>query len=125
MNQKNIFTVIGVVLVLQGIAFYAMCDKMAATSFPNLDAAGNTATSALFTVIAMLSILIGLVTYASRNSPEVVWAFAIGVSLLTINTLKHYLIDHLNVPIPALIIQAVSAILCIYLWMQNRNKVTG
>lgn len=122
MNQKNIFTGIGVVLVLQGIAFFAMSKDLAAQSFPGLAADGVTAVAHILTVAAMLSILIGLLAYATRNYPNAVWAMALGATLLTLNTLKHYFIDHLAVPLPALIIQVLISAACIYLYFMGNKS---
>jgi hypothetical protein len=125
MNQKNIFTVIGVVLVLQGFAFYVVGDKMGASVFPNLDEASKYATTNLFQVISMLSIAIGLISFASRNSPEVVWGFTIGFGLFGLNSLKHMFVNHINVPIPAIVIQLGIALVCGYLWMQDKKLKTS
>lgn len=124
MNQKNIFTVIGVILILQGIAFFTMCTKVAASSFPSLDEAGVQAVAVVITVIGMLSILVGLISFAARNTPAVLWAYALGFGLLCLNTLKHYFIDHINVPMPAMIIQILVFLACGYLWMKSRNTGT-
>jgi hypothetical protein len=121
MNQKNIFKVIGVILVLQGIAFYAMGDKMSAQTFPNLDEAGRSASINLLQVISMMSILVGLISFAVRNSPQVLWAFTIGFALFALNSLKHVFINHINVPVIALVIQIGIALVCAYLWFQNKK----
>ena len=123
MNQKNLFTIIGAVLVLQGIAFFFMGDKIVVDSFPNLDETGIHATTTLLTVVGTLSILIGLVTYAARETPAVLWAYGIGTLLLTANTLKHLLVDHINVPTFAWVLQVLILLACIYLWMQSRKTV--
>jgi len=99
MNQKNIFTVIGAILVLQGIAFYLMGDKMSSATFPNLDEAGKNASINLLQVISMMSIALGLISFAARNSPQVLWAFALGFGLFGKNSLKHLFVDHINVPV--------------------------
>jgi len=125
MNQKNIFTVIGAILVLQGIAFYLMGDKMSSATFPNLDEAGKNASINLLQVISMMSIALGLISFAARNSPQVLWAFALGFGLFGLNSLKHLLLDHINVPIPALVIQIGIALVCGYLWLQNRKTKTS
>jgi hypothetical protein len=39
--------------------------------------------------------------------------------LFGLNSLKHLFIDHINVPIPALVIQLGIALVCGYLWMQS------
>jgi hypothetical protein len=121
MSQKNIFTVIGIILVLQSIAFYLMGDKMSANVFPNLDEAGKNASTNLLQVISMMSLALGLISFAARNSPQVLWAFTLGFGLFGLNSLKHLFVDHINVPIPALVIQLGIALVCGYLWMQNRK----
>jgi hypothetical protein len=121
MNQKNIFTVIGAILVLQGIVFYFMGKQMLADAFPNLDDAGKFATANLSQVMAMMSIMVGLISFASRTTPQVLWAYTTGFCLLSILTLKHVFADHINVPVFAIVIQCAIALVCIYLWMQSRK----
>jgi hypothetical protein len=121
MNQKTIFLVIGAILVLQGIAFLMMGDKVISGAFPNVDDTAKYPGVTLLHVVAMLSIAIGLISFAARNSPQVLWGYALGFSLLTLLTLKHLLMDHINVPIPALVIQIGIALACIYLWIQSKK----
>lgn len=125
MNQKNIFTVIGAVLVLQGIVFYFIGDKLMTGAFPNLDANGNFATANLAQVMAAMSITVGLIAYAARNAAQVLWAFTLGFSLFSLVSLKHLIIDHINVPVPALVIQIAIALICGYLWMKNKKPQTS
>lgn len=123
MNQKTIFTVIAAILVLQGIAFYFMREDIVISSFPQLDEAGRPAATTLMEVMGVMSVLIGLITYAARNSAEVLWAYCIGFILFSIVSLKHLLFDHVNVPIPAIAIQIVIVLACGYLLMQgNKTK---
>lgn len=122
MNQKNIFTVIGAILVLQGIAFYCMGDKMSSATFPNLDESGKYAAINLLQVISMMSIALGLISFAARKSTQVLWAFTIGFGLFGLNSLKHLFVNHINVPIAALVIQIGIALVCGYLWMQNSKS---
>ena len=61
MNQKNIFTAIAVVLLLQGIAFFVMGDQIIASSFPNLDETGKYAGVTLMQVISAISIIVALI----------------------------------------------------------------
>jgi uncharacterized membrane protein YiaA len=121
MNQKNVFTVIGAILVLQGIFFYAMGDKMTLNIFPDLDDVGKHAATNLLQVISMLSILVGLISFAIRNSPQVLWAYTIGFGLFGLNSLKHMFVDHINVPVVAIVIQLGIALVCAYLWMQIKK----
>lgn len=123
MNQKNIFTGIAAILVLQGIVFYTMGDKVVADVYPNLDELGASATHTMMTVVGMLSIALGLITYAARNSPQVLWAYTVGYGLILLNTSKHRFLDNTNVPVAAMVIQLGIALLCGYLWyQQSQNK---
>jgi small-conductance mechanosensitive channel len=94
-----------------------------ADACPNLDEIGKNAANTFLQVMSAMFILIGLITYAARNSPGMVWAYALGFTLFSINTLKHMFIDGINVPITALILQGGIALICIYLWFQQRNTV--
>lgn len=123
MNQKNLFSVISAVLVLQGLAFYLMGDQLMASSFPGSDEASLLNLKLLFEVVAALSIALGLVTYAARTTPSVVWAFTIGTLLLLLVTLKHYLVDGINVPIFAIVIQVLMLLAFAYLWSQQKRSV--
>jgi len=122
MNQKNIFTIIGVILVLQGIIFYFMAIDIVSSSFADLDETGKHAPTILMQVMGVMSISLGLIAYASRNVSEVLWAFCIGFTLFCLVSLKHLLIDHINVPIPAVVLQILIVLACGYLLM-NANKL--
>ena len=125
MNQKNIFTAISVVLALQGVAFYFMGDTIAGDSFPTLEESGRHSVGVIMQVVGLLSVLVGLISYAVRSNAAVLWAYLLGFGLLTLNTLKHKFIDHLNVPIPAIVIQVAIVLACAYLWSQNRNATAS
>ena len=124
MNQKNIFTVFGVVLLLQGVVFFLMADKMISGVFPDLDVMGKFAATNLMQVIAGMIITLGLVSFAVRNTPQVLWAYTIGAFIGLLIALKHEFADHINVPVSALVIQFGITLLSGYLWMQ-KNKVTS
>ena len=117
MNQKNMFIVIGAVMLLQGILFYVMEDKLALSTFPDLVEPGKFAVIHLMQVISMFSILVGLVSFAARNSPQVLWAYTIGFGLFGLNSLKHVFVNHINVPVAAIVIQLGIALICAYLWL--------
>ncbi len=123
MNQKNIFTAIAVILILQGLGFFFMGSQIAVDAFPNVDASGQGAVKIMLEVISALSIAVGLLAYASRTNAGVVWAFTIGFAVLLCVTLKHLLVDDVNVPIPALAIQVLIVLLCGYLWMVQKKTV--
>ena len=121
MNQKNIFTVIAALLILQGLVFFFIKTQIMASAFPAVDATGQEALSHFMEVVAALSILTGLITYANRTTPGVVWAFSLGTLVLIGVTLKHKFMDGINVPIPAILIQAIILLGCLYLWSQKDN----
>ena len=121
MNQKNIFTAIAVILMLQGITFFVLGDKVVMDAFPNLDENAYHALKDLMEVVAALSFLTGIIAYACRTFQGAVWAFTVGVLLLLVVTLKHMFVDHINVPIPAVIIQVLIALSCGYLWSQGKK----
>ena len=121
MNQKNIFSVISLILLLQGIFFYLMGAKVVGEAFSGLDENGVNAGAKLMEVLSATSILVGLITYASRECPQVVWAYVLGFALFLCISLKHLLSDNIHVPIGAIAVQGLILISCGYLLMQQ-NK---
>ncbi len=122
MNQKNIFTGIAVVLALQGILFYFMGERMVADSFPNMDPNCVFPAFTIMKVLACVSFALGLITYAARTSPQVLWAYTIGIGVMSLNTLNDVFDDRLNVPMAAVVIQIGIVLLSGYLWYQQRQK---
>jgi hypothetical protein len=122
MNQKNIFNIIGVVLLIQGIMFFTMKDKTVTDAFPYVEYNGHYAAGKLMEVMAVLSVLVGFITFGARNTPQVLWGYSLGFTLLTVLSLKHLLRDQINVPIYAIVIQVVITLACCYLWMQSRKS---
>jgi len=120
MNQKNIFSGISIVLILQGISFFVMGDQMVTDTFPGVDANGHTALIRLVEVMAALSILTGIITWANRTSANVAWAFTLGSLVLLCVTMKHLLMDHINVPTFAWVIQVLITLSCAYLWLGKK-----
>ncbi|MEP6647078.1 MAG: hypothetical protein ABJC12_08305 [Saprospiraceae bacterium] len=123
MNQKNIFSVIAALLVLQGIGFFLMKGTIVTSSFPALDEAGHSAAVKLIAVIAALSIMIGLIAYAARSATNVVWAFAIGSAILGAVTIKHRFTDGVNVPVGVMVVQLFIIMACFYLWGQKEAVI--
>src|SRR5688572_4587174 len=123
MNQKNIYSAMGAILIIQGLAFFMMKAQLVSGAFAAIDAPGQLALSQLFEVVAALSILIGLVTYASRTTPNVSWAFTLGALILLAVTLKHKFMDGINVPVPAILIQVLMLIAFAYVWSLERKVV--
>lgn len=124
MNQKNVFTAIAAVVILQSIAYFFMSDTLAANAYPTLDQAGQKGISNMMQIFGVLGIGIGLFYYAARNIPSVLWALCLGSGLLMFNTLKHKFIDQLNVPISAIFVQVAIFLVVAYLWMQ-KNRSTA
>ena len=125
MNQKNIFSVIGAVLVLQGIFFYIMADYVVSDAFRGIDEAAKYAPTILMQVMGVMSVMLGVIAFASRNAAGVLGAFLIGFTLFLAVSLKHLLIDHINVPIPAIVVQAGIVLACGYLRMQGNKAKTA
>ncbi len=123
MNQKNIFTGFAAALILQGIVFYFMGTKIMTDSFPNLDEKGTYAATIMIKVLGTLSFTMGLISYAVRNNPQVLWAYTIGMGVMCLNTLKDLFIEHLNVPIPAILIQVAMVVLSGYLWYKESRRM--
>ncbi len=121
MNQKNIFTVMAALLAIQGIAFYFMGSQIATDAFGDIGAPGNLAAKHLLEVMAVFTFNFALVAYALRSNPQLLAPFTLGFAILVIVTLKHMLVDKINVPIWAIGFQIVSLLAVGYLWMQN-NK---
>ncbi len=125
MNQKNVFTALGVLLALQGISFYVMGSKIAMDAFGDLGEPGNMAAKHLLEVMAALSFNFGLVAYATRSNPQILWSFTLGFAILLIVTLKHVLVDDIHVPIWAVAFQILGLLACGYLWWQNNKTKTA
>jgi len=124
MSQKNIFTVIAAILVLQSIAAYFMGSQIAADVWQDLGERGNFALKINLQLVAVITAALSLITYASRSNPQVLWAYTAGFGLVGLNSLKHMFVDQVNVPIWALVIQLGIALVCGYLWTQNRKTET-
>jgi hypothetical protein len=82
---------------------------------------GHTALALLFELPAALCIAIGLITYANRTTPNVSWAFTVGSGAVLFVTLKHLLIDNIQVPIPAIAIQTLVALAFAYSWSLQKK----
>lgn len=109
-------------LALQGIAFFLMGSTIVTDAFGDVGESGNMAGKRLLEVMAVLSFNFGLLAYATRSNPQVLWAYTLGFAILLVVTLKHVLADHINVPIWAVAFQILSLLAVGYLWMRH-NKV--
>lgn len=121
MNQKNVFTGISVVLILQGLVFFFMKTQIMTDAFPGLPTEAYHASGIMIEVVAALSIFIGLVAYGTRATPSVLPVFTLGSLVFLAVTLKHLLADNVNVPIPAVVIQVLIVLLCGYLWLGKKG----
>jgi hypothetical protein len=121
MNQKNIFSVIAALLILQGIFFLVLGDKMVTDTFPGVDETGHHSLIILMQVPAALLILIGIIMYANRTTPNIARAFTLGFGVLVVVTYKHLLIDHVNVPMMAVVLQTLILLACGFFWSQEKK----
>lgn len=122
MKQNIIFIVIGILLILQGGAFYFMNVQISASHFPELDAAGLSAAGAAFRLSGVITAAVGFITLSARSFPGVLWAYALGFLLISLNGFKDIFAEHLNVPLTGPIIQLVISLVCVYLWIQSRKQ---
>lgn len=128
MNQKNIFSATSILLMIWSVSFYLMGKTIAVDTYPGIDEIGIFAVSINAQLGAMFIMIVALVMWAGKNSPEVLGAFTLGVGLLAVNTLKHYFIDDVYIPVVAIIFQWVIAILFAILWFRQNSmdkKVTS
>jgi len=122
MNQKTIFTVIASLLILQGIGIFFMSSQIASDSFPNLSQEGIWAASEMATVVAVLYLTIGAITFSVRKLPEVLTAYVIGFLLIVLNTSKHMFISEVIVPLPLYFIQILFLLSFIFLLITSKNS---
>ena len=121
MNQKTIFTVIASLLILQGVGIFFMSGQIASESFPNLSKEGIWAASEMATVVAVLYLTIGAITFSVRKHPEVLFAYVIGFALIVLNTSKHIFISKVVVPMPLYIIQIFFLLSFIFLLIKSKK----
>ncbi|MEQ9287201.1 MAG: hypothetical protein RIG77_09850 [Cyclobacteriaceae bacterium] len=124
MNQKTIFTVIASLLILQGVGIYLMSSQIITDSFPNLSKEGIWAASEMATVVAVLYLTLGAITYSVRNLPEVLIAYSVGFLLIVLNTSKHLFISDMNVPLPLYLIQVLFLLAFIVLLIKSKKIST-
>jgi hypothetical protein len=121
MNQKNIFTVMAAIGLIWSIAAYTMGDQIADDSYGGLDEKGVFAVSIANQLVAAINLIVVLALFATRNHSNVAWAFALGFLIMGIGSLKHLLIDDVNVPIIGIAAQFAFAAVCGYLWLKERQ----
>ena len=121
MNQKNIFTALAAIGLVWSIATYTMGDQIANDSFEGLDEKGVFAVSIANQLVSVINLIVVLALFATRNHSNVAWAFALGYLIMGIGSLKHLLIDDVNVPVIGIAAQFVFAAVCGYLWLKERQ----
>jgi threonine/homoserine efflux transporter RhtA len=122
MNQKNVFTVLAILGIGFSLFSYFMGAQIGKNSFPELSELGMFAVGINQELVAMVNLIVVLAMFASRDNPKVLWAFTLGFFLLGLNTLKHMVIDGVNVPIMGVVIQWGITLVIGYLWLQHRKK---
>lgn len=121
MNQKNVFTILAVLGVGFSFLAYIMGEQIGKNSFPELNEMGMLAVGINQELLAMVNLIVVFVMFASRENPKVLWAFTLGFFLLGLNSLKHLIIDDVNVPLFGIAMQWIITGLCAYLWVQHRK----
>ncbi|MEQ9424597.1 MAG: hypothetical protein RJQ09_09285 [Cyclobacteriaceae bacterium] len=122
MNQKTIFTIIASLLVLQGLGIFIMSDQIVSDSFPDLSESGIWAAAQMATVVAVLYVSIGIITFYVREQPKVLIAYAMGFLLIVLNTSKHIFISEMNVPLPLYLIQILFLLAFIFLMLKSKKQ---
>lgn len=121
MNQKTIFTVLAVFGLIWSISLYTMGEQIANDSFVGLDEKGIFAVSIANQLTAAVNLIVVLALFATRYHSNVAWAFALGFLIMGIGSLKHLLIDSINVPVIGIVFQFIFAAVCGYLWLKERQ----
>jgi hypothetical protein len=119
MNQKNIFTGISVFLLIWALSFYFIGEKVVGDSFPGLGKEGMFAAMINAQLASTFLLIIALMVWATRKTPQVLGYFTIGTSVLVMVTFKHIFLDGVAVPILAPIFQSIVALLSGYLWYKH------
>ncbi|MEP1033784.1 hypothetical protein [Ekhidna sp.] len=122
MNQKTIFTIIASLLVLQGIGIFIMSDQIVSDSFPDLSESGIWAAAEMATVVAVLYMAIGIITYYVREQPKILIAYTMSFLLIVLNTSKHIFISEMNVPLPLYLIQILLLLTFILLMVKSKKQ---
>lgn len=123
MNQKNVFTVLAAIGLAWSVAAYNMGEQIAHDTFQGgLDEKGVFAISIANQLAAAINLIVVLALFATRNHSNVAWAFALGFAVMGIGSLKHLLMDGVNVPVVGIAAQFVFAGVCGYLWLKERQK---
>lgn len=125
MNQKNVFTVLAAIGLLWSISTYTMGEQIANDSFQGLDEKGVFAVSVANQLVAAVNLIVVLALFATRNHSNVAWAFALGFVIMGIGSLKHLIIDDVNVPIIGIAAQFIFAAVCGYLWLKERQAAVA
>lgn len=125
MNQKNVFTVLAAIGLLWSISTYTMGEQIANDVIQGLDEKGVFAVSIANQLVAAVNLIVVLALFATRNHSNVAWAFALGFVIMGIGSLKHLLMDGVNVPIIGIIAQFLFAAICGYLWLKERQVASA
>ncbi len=121
MTQKNLFTFLAFLGILFSVGTYFLGDQVALETFPGLSDQGKIAVAYNQELFAVVYLMVSLALYSTREYPNALGAFSLGFLLFGLNSLKHLLIDGINIPIWAAPLQLLISAMIGYLWMQNRK----
>lgn len=121
MKTKNIITLIGLLNIVQGIVFYIGAETLTKQSFPEsmLAGGGVEVGTAMHWPLAVACIVIGIVILSTRDlslgqAKKVLLYIGLAYSFFLLNGLLQHFTTPVIVPIPALGLIALIAILSIY-----------
>ena len=114
MNARNILTLVGVVLGLQGIAFVTMGAEITAEAFAAM-APGDTALAVgmmMHEVLGMMSLMVASILLFSRNlepsaGARVLMGTGVGLGLVLLHAVYNLLETNAKPPIPVLVVMDV------------------
>ena len=121
MNSKNVLTAIGVLNIIQGIAFFIGAETFTEQSFPSelLVGGGLAVGTAMHWPLSIACIVIGIIILSTRSltmkdAKKVLLSTGIAYLFFLINGLLQHLTTPVNVPMPAIGLIAFISILSFY-----------
>ncbi len=121
MTQKNVFTFLAIMGILFSVGTYFLGNQVALETFPGLSDQGKIAVAHNQELFAVVYLIVSLALYSTREYSNALGAFALGFLIFGLNSVKHLLIDGINIPIWAAPLQLLVAAVIGYLWWKNKK----
>jgi len=128
MNTKNILTLVGAVMLLQGIGFIAMAAEITAEAFAAMepDATALGVGMIMHEVLGVMCLVIALILLFSRNlepaaGAKVLMGAGLGIGLVLIHAVYNMLETKADPPVPVLVVMAILMVLS----LMTAKKASG